>query len=149
MTVRVLTATGTSEDTYTVMLFDSYRIFRQAGNCPRSTKSAEHILTAIPRLEAPYFHIAVRKVDWGNRLLQFYCVNRSILLYSREICCRSFRHHRHHPSEPHRRPFTRFRIHPDMHPPRGPPRARARRRPPWCSGNQQVDLQLQLCTQLY
>jgi hypothetical protein len=66
------------------------------------------LLTAIPRLEAPYFHIAVRKVDWGNRLLQFYCVNRSILLYSREICCRPFRHHRHHPSEPHRRPFTRF-----------------------------------------
>jgi hypothetical protein len=33
--------------------------------------------------------------------LQFYCVNRSILLYSRQILYRSFRHHRHH------RPFTR------------------------------------------
>jgi len=70
--------------------------------------SRKDFLAAIPRLEAPYFHIAVRNNDWGNRLLQFYCVNRSILLYSREICCRSFRHHRHHPSEPHRRPFTRF-----------------------------------------
>jgi hypothetical protein len=60
------------------------------------------ILTATPRLEAPYLYYllsyrwfaAVRNNDWGNRLLQFYCVNRSILLCSREICCRSFRHHR-------------------------------------------------------
>ena len=37
MTVRVLTVTGSSEDTYTVMLFDSHRNLRQAGNCPRST----------------------------------------------------------------------------------------------------------------
>jgi hypothetical protein len=60
--------------------------------------------TAIPRLEAPDFHvaIAVRNVDWGTRLLQFYQVNWSILLYSREISCRSFRHNRH------LRPFTRF-----------------------------------------
>ena len=49
-------------------------------------------LTAIPWLEAPYFHIAVRKNDWGNRLLQFYRVNWSILLYSREISCGSFSH---------------------------------------------------------
>jgi hypothetical protein len=48
---------------------------------------------------------AVRNNDWGNRLLQFYCVNRSIFLYSRKICCRSFRHHRHHSSESS---FTRF-----------------------------------------
>jgi hypothetical protein len=65
-----------------------------------------------------YFHIvsiAVRNNDWGNRLLQFYCVNRSILLYSREIYCRSFRHHRHHSSES----STVHSIRPDT---RGGPR---------------------------
>ena len=40
-------------------------------------KDATYILTAIPRLEAPYFHIAVRNVDWGNGLLQVYRVNWS------------------------------------------------------------------------
>ena len=41
MTVRVLTVTGSSENTYTVMLFDSHRNIRQAGDCPRSTKAAD------------------------------------------------------------------------------------------------------------
>jgi hypothetical protein len=90
-------------------------------------------LTAIPRLEAPYFHIAVRKVDWGNRLLQFYCVNWStkscfsILLYSREICCGSFSH----------APSAAFigigstvhSIHPILVRP-----AAVTRGPAWCSG---------------
>ena len=92
-----------------------------------------YILTAIPRLEAPYFHIAVRKVDWGNRLLQFYCVNWStkscfsILLYSREICCGSFSH----------APSAAFigigstvhSIHPILVRP-----AAVTRGPAWCSG---------------
>jgi hypothetical protein len=39
--------------------------------------------TAIPRLEAPDFHIAVRNVDWGDRLLQVYRVNWGIPWY----CC--------------------------------------------------------------
>ena len=84
-------------------------------------------LTAIPRLEAPYFHIAVRKNEWGNRLLQFYRVNWSILLYSREICCGSFSH----------APSAAFigigstvhSIHPILVRP-----AAVTRGPAWCSG---------------
>ena len=79
-------------------------------------------LTAIPRLEAPGFilDIAVININWGNRLLQVYCVNWSILLYSRAICYRSFRHHRHH------RPFTRFT--------RRTPARGGHTRACWCSG---------------
>jgi hypothetical protein len=60
-------------------------------------RPATVFLTAIPRLEAPYFHIAVRKVDWGNRLLQVFSCQLEqglplirVLFYSREIRCRSF-----------------------------------------------------------
>ena len=104
-------------------------------DCSRRGIPADSLLflTAIPRLEAPYFHIAVRKVDWGNRLLQFYCVNWStkscfsILLYSREICCGSFSH----------APSAAFigigstvhSIHPILVRP-----AAVTRGPAWCSG---------------
>jgi hypothetical protein len=51
VTVRVLTVTGSSEDSYTVMLFGRHRILREDGNCPRSATAVNQrlrkILTAV------------------------------------------------------------------------------------------------------
>jgi hypothetical protein len=50
--------------------------------CHELSALVRYFLTAIPRLEAPDFHIAVKNVDWGDRLLQIYRVNWSIVLFS-------------------------------------------------------------------